>query len=628
MGSISVLVFLLVCVHNICAYPKSVYHAQHLTRSTELRYSYDYIVIGGGTAGLTVADRLTESGKYSVLVVEYGYFSDTPSLPYDPINPIDASPPSLMYNITSVGTKKQYVGIGCVVGGGSAINAQAFMRGTSEDYDRWAALGGENSKWSWTDILPYFKKSATFNPPDPKLAEEFNITFDTQKAWGGNGPVLASFGDYQYPPTKIMYEAWKAFPGITYPRDGSEGQAGVVWIPSSKDPVTETRSYARTAHYDPVQSRKNYDILTGHKVIKINFRQTRMETIATSVRIVARADNSSIIVVKAKKEIILAAGAIHTPQILQLSGVGPREVLKAANVSLMLDLPGVGSNFQDHSWFAVGYNFTTPVLPNRASLLHDKAFAAWALELWEVNRTGPYSIAQGGGAALAQVGLPVIAPDAYSSIASEIEGLDAASILPLGTDPTIIAGYRAQLKLMAAAARSKNTAWLQMGLGGNPFGLSDQWVFNIHPLSRGTVHLDPADPNGEPLVDYRMLSNFIDLRVAVALFKGIRSYYSSQGAMKRLTPVETKPGANVTSDADIESFLKRTLDPSQYHPVGTCPKMPLELGGVVDEKLKVYGVVGLSVVDASMMPLIVGATTQSTVYAVAEKAADLIKARA
>ncbi|KAG4437134.1 hypothetical protein IFR05_007396 [Cadophora sp. M221] len=536
-----------------------------------------------------------------------------------------------MYNITSVGTKKQSVGIGCVVGGGSAINAQAFMRGTSEDYDRWAALGGGGdgrSEWDWDGILPYFRKSCTFNPPDPQLAAEFNITYDIEKAWGGDGPVLASYGDWQYPPTKIMYEAWKAFPGITYPRDGSEGKAGIVWIPSSKDPVTETRSYARTAHYDSVQERSNYAILTGHKVAKINFSTRRKSIIATSVRLVSRTDNSSVSTVTAKKEIILAAGAIHTPQIIQLSGIGPREVLKAAGVELVLDLPGVGSNFQDHSWFAVGYNFTTPVLPNRASLLNNQTFAAWALELWEANRTGPYSIAQGGGAALAQVGLPVIAPDVYSSIASDISILDPASVLPPGTDATIIAGYGAQLKLMAAAARSKNTAWLQMGLGGNPFGIPDQWVFNIHPLSRGTVHLNPSDPNGEPLVDYRMLSNPVDIRVAIALFKGTRAYFSSQGAMKTLTPVETKPGLNVTSNADIEDYLRRTLDPSQYHPVGTCPKMPLKLGGVVDEELKVYGVEGLSVVDASIMPLIVGATTQSTVYAVAEKAADLIKARA
>ncbi|CZT07801.1 related to alcohol oxidase [Rhynchosporium agropyri] len=629
MNSLSILtIFTSFWACDTFAYPNSVHQAQHHTHSDELHSSYDYIVVGGGTAGLTIADRLTESGRYSVLVVEYGYFSDIPTLPYDPVNPIDSSPESLMYNITSVGTRKQLVGIGCVVGGGSAINAQAFMRGTSEDYDRWGALGGKDSAWNWKNLLPYFQKSCTFNPPDPELAAEFNITYDVQKAWGGTGPVLASYGDWQYPPTKIMYEAWKVFPGITYPRDGSEGQAGILWIPSSKDPTTETRSYARTAHYDPVRERSNYAILTGHKVAKILTTGRKNDIVATSVQVISRSDNSSLATIKARKEIILAAGAIHSPQILQLSGIGPKEVLKAANVSLVLDLPGVGSNFQDHSWFAMGFNFTTPILPSRASLLNNKTFAAWALELWEANRTGPYSIAQGGGAALAQVSLPVIAPDTYPTIATSISQLDPASALPPSTDRTIIAGYRLQLHLMARAVRCKNTAWFQMGLGGNPFGSPDQWVFNIHPLSRGTVHLDPADPHGEPLVDYRMLSNPIDLRVAIALFRGTRAYFGSGGAMKLLSPVETKPGVDIKSDADIGTFLKRTLDPSQYHPVGTCAKMPLELGGVVDEELMVHGVHGLSVVDASIMPLIVGATTQATVYAVAEKAADLIKARA
>ncbi|KAL2074622.1 hypothetical protein VTL71DRAFT_8400 [Oculimacula yallundae] len=626
---------LLVC--RAFASPNSAHQAQHFTRSNELLSSYDYIVVGGGTAGLTVADRLTESGNYSVLVVEYGYFSDVPTLPYDPMNPIDPSPNSLMYNITSVGTKKQLVGIGCVVGGGSAINGQAVMRGTSEDYDRWGALGSKNSDWNWNSLLPYFKKgkfiekktqSFTFNPPSPQLAADFNITYDTKEAWGGSGPILASYGDWLYPLTKVMYEGWKASPGITYPRDCSEGKAGICWIPASKDPITETRSYARTGHYDPVKERSNYAILTGHKVAKIDTSVKEKGIAATGVRIVSRSDTSSTRIVQAKKEVILAAGAIHSPQILQLSGIGPRDVLKAANVSLVLDLPGVGSNFQDHSWFALGFNLTTPVLPDRASLRNNQTFAAWALELWQANRTGPYSISGGGGSvAMAQVSLPVIAPEIYSSIASSISQLDPASALPANTDPTIIAGYTAQLKLMAAAARSENTAWFQMGLGGNPFGNSDQWVFNIHPLSRGTVNIDPSNPNGEPLVDYRMLSNPIDLQVAIALFKGTRAYYN-QGAMKTLTPVETKPGLNVSSDAEIGEYLKETLDPSQYHPVGTCPMMSLELGGVVDNDLKVYGVEGLSVVDGSMMPLIVGATTQATVYAVAEKAADLIKARA
>jgi choline dehydrogenase len=207
----------------------------------------------------------------------------------------------------------------------------------------------------------------------------------------------------------------------------------------------------------------------------------------------------------------------------------------------------------------------------------------------------------------------------YSSISTAMETQDPALSLPAGTDPTVIAGYAAQLKLMALAARSNNTAWMQMGLGGNPFGILDQWGFNVHPLSRGTVFLDPANPTAEPLVDYRMLSNPIDLSVAIALFKGLRVYFTSQGPMASLTPVETKPGLNVTSDEDIGEYLKTVLNPSEYHPVGTCPKMPIGLGGVVDEELRVHGVWGLSVVDASVMPLTVAATTQGTVYAIAEK---------
>lgn len=212
-----------------------------------------------------------------------------------------------------------------------------------------------------------------------------------------------------------------------------------------------------------------------------------------------------------------------------------------------------------------------------------------------------------------------MAPEMYSSIATEMENQDPASFLPPGTHPTVIAGYHSQLKVMAKAARSNNTAWLQMGLGGNPFGITDQWGFNIHPMSRGTVHLDPSNPTGEPLVDYRMLSNPIDLRVAIGLFRGLRTYFSSQGAMKTLTPVETRPGTNVTSDEDIGRYIAGVLNPSEYHPVGTCPKMPREMGGVVDEELRVHGVGGLRIVDASVMPLTVGATTQATVYAIAEK---------
>lgn len=155
-----------------------------------------------------------------------------------------------------------------------------------------------------------------------------------------------------------MYDAWEVIPGIDYPKDGSEGKAGIFWVPSSEDPRTETRSYARTAHYDPVQNRTNYNLITGHKVTKLLFSGSHEggSLAATSVEIVSRTDNSSAVTICARKEIILAAGAIHTPQLLQLSGIGPRDVLKSANITTLLELPGVGSNFQDHSWFSMGYD--------------------------------------------------------------------------------------------------------------------------------------------------------------------------------------------------------------------------------------------------------------------------------
>jgi choline dehydrogenase-like flavoprotein len=162
---------------------------------------------------------------------------------------------------------------------------------------------------------------------------------------------------------EVFYDAWKSIPGAEYPQDGSEGKAGIFWVPSSENPYTQTRSYARTAYYDPVQNRTNYNIITGQKVVKINFnrdggdqKRNDRKLSAKSVKIVSRNDNSSIVTVSARKEIILAAGAIHTPQILQLSGVGPRAVLEAAGVEVLLHLPGVGSNFQDHSWFSMGYD--------------------------------------------------------------------------------------------------------------------------------------------------------------------------------------------------------------------------------------------------------------------------------
>lgn len=276
----------------------------------------------------------------------------------------------------------------------------------------------------------------------------------------------------------------------------------------------------------------------------------------------------------------------------------------------------------------------TNTSPYPEELRSNATFTDWAQELWDKNKTGghphlqtlnilkqvllthntgPYSVA--GANIMAQLGLPIIAPDEYSSIASDLEDLDPASLLPPDTDPTITAGYAAQLKLMAAAARSNNTAWLQFGLRG----LTRMNVNNMHPLSRGSVNVNISSPNSAPVVDYRALTNPIDVRIEVALLKSIRNYFASEGEIQKLSPVEVTPGPDFASDADLTRYVQDTVTPTQYHPVGTCSKMPLELGGVVDEDLRVHGIKQLRIVDASIIPLIVGATLQSTVYAVAEK---------
>jgi choline dehydrogenase len=216
---------------------------------------------------------------------------------------------------------------------------------------------------------------------------------------------------------------------------------------------------------------------------------------------------------------------------------------------------------------------------------------------------------------MAQLPLSVITPNDYLSIAADIEKLDSASLLPNGTDPTVIAGYAPQLKAMAAGARFNNTAWLQFGLRG----LSRMNVNYMHPLSRGSVNINVSDPTNNPVVDYRALTNPIDIRIAVLLLKAVRKYFSAPGVIQKLGPVEILPGLNVTTNAQLEKFARDTVTPTQYHPVGTCAMMPLELGGVVDEDLIVYGIEQLSIVDSSVVPLLVGATLQSTVYAVVER---------
>ena len=216
----------------------------------------------------------------------------------------------------------------------------------------------------------------------------------------------------------------------------------------------------------------------------------------------------------------------------------------------------------------------------------------------------------------------MIAPEAYESIAAKVDAQNAADYLPTGSDPTVIAGYQARLVSLAEAIRSSNNVFYSHYFSGDE---PVNYFTNEHPLSLGTVNINISAPESEPIVDYRTYSNPVDFDIMLELARFHRRINVESSLLAQFDPIETSPGLNVTSREDWVAYMRQNTEPTAMHPTGTCAMMPLELGGVVDEQLRVYGVKGLRVVDASVMSVIIGGNLAGTVFAIAEKGADLIK---
>ncbi|KAA6411678.1 MAG: hypothetical protein FRX48_04959 [Lasallia pustulata] len=590
-------------------------HAQIIGRDITLDVSYDFLIIGGGTSGLTVADRLTENPNISVLVIEYGCLeSQEPNAVPGLLN---ATP--YLFNITSTPQRGLdnatfAVPAAAVVGGGTVVNGMLFDRGSAPDYDAWVELG--NPGWGWEDLLPYFKKSENFTPAATELADEFGISWDNV-AHGFSGSVQSSYPVFQYQSIKNFFRAWHSL-GVQTPKDPGNGAAiGAFWGPSSLNPRNETRSDARTAHYDPVAgARPNYHLLTDHAVSKVNFLGRK----ATEVEFIDRR-TSQRGTVNAKKEVILAAGAAHTPQVLQLSGVGPKTLLDNLGIPIIVDLPGVGQNFQDQPTLYASYNFTSDIVPNAGTLLSNTTYAEEQLALYYSKRQGAYTICRYSGNAVAFIPLPSVT-QRYQSIIALARSYSPGAFYPPHTDHSIISGYKVQRDLILSLHASTATSVQETAFSSStviPLTL-------IKPLSRGTVLINSTDPLAAPLIDWGALTNPTDLEIMVAIVRQQRKLMATE-AMMELGPLELTPGANLTSDDQLRAALKQQTQPTWSHLCSTCSMMKREYGGVVDPDLLVYGVQGLSVVDASIIPLIPATHTSATVYAVAEKAADIIKAR-
>ncbi|KAF2003327.1 GMC oxidoreductase [Amniculicola lignicola CBS 123094] len=591
-------------------------HAPHGER--DQKKTYDYIVVGGGISGLVVANRLTENGRNTVLVVERGYLDNDQKaiVPWWGTG-LDTT---VMLNFPSapipgLNNASFRVPVAAVVGGGSVVNGMAYVRGSRADYDAWEELG--NPGWGWDGLFPYFLKSTTFNPPSPPAVAQWNFTWDEK--YYGRGPLRVSIPEFQYPDLAIYRDAWKHFNGVVERREVNAALGpGLSWGPSTIDARDSTRATARKAYYDPVfATRPNLHLLTGYTVDEILFQKLT----AMGVRIISRANNSTSSVY-ARKEVILAAGAVQTPQLLQRSGIGPKDVLDAAGIKVKKDSPAVGANFQDHATIPLIYAVSNLSFPNPDSILTNATYNATVWEEYLANKTGP--IAGGSSSTQISFSLSQIASTA-NSIAGRLVSQQALDFLPsiYSSYSPLLKGYEAQRKILARVYTSSTTPVTAQGIVPNGFSAS----ILLKPASRGTITLNSANPQGPPVVQYNTLSNPLDGEILANIVRHKRPFWTSP-ELDRFHPVELTPGPQYQTDEElISAFRAGNLWPGLAHPSCSCAMLPEALGGCVGPDLKVYGVKKLSIVDASVFPMIVAGPLQATVYAVAEKASDIIKAR-
>ncbi|KAM5349281.1 hypothetical protein ACJ41O_005788 [Fusarium nematophilum] len=588
-------------------------HAKRDLRSVNAEY--DYIVVGGGTSGLVVANRLSEDPKKTVLVVEYGDFANTINATVPYLTTQDQTP--RLYHMTSVpqihlADRVSNLRIGKAVGGGSTVNGMAWDRGSAVDYDSWEDLG--NPGWGWKKLLKYFRKSSRFGPPADEYVEKYGFKWSPDAY--GDGPVSVGFPAWQWPAAALQARAWAEDLDAPVLTDGADGQnVGLAWLPQNADGKKATRSSSETAYYRPASKRPNLHLLVRHYGAAVKFHGKT----AKGVEIASREGGKSRLI--RSKNVILAAGAVNTPRILQLSGVGPEKLLKSLDVDVVVDAPGVGANFQDHPSFLMIYRFNndTPINPES---MNDPDFYDAAWEEYVTNKTGPFSHAWGHHIVITSL---QDLDSKFASIADSLGAQNALAHLPpiYAENPSLLKGFLEQRRILQSQFRSSDAGVVEITFGG----ATAVPVALLKPLSRGTIFINStnADPSIPPLIDFNANSNPVDMLVAIRALRKARQFMAAD-SVASLEPVEISPGPTVQSEVEIRRTMQESLlSPSFDHPVGTAAMMPREWGGVVDTRLRVYGVEGLWVVDGSVMPLVPAAHTQATVYAVAEYAAELIK---
>ncbi|XXG99256.1 tunicamycin resistance protein [Hypoxylon texense] len=597
-----------------------------------LQDGYDYIIVGAGIGGLVVANRLTEDPSVSILVIEAGDLDDRAedvSIPGN-IGFEDPRRYEVKVNMAEqefLDGKPRIFSQGKAVGGSTIVNGLVWTRGSVADFDAWERLG--NPGWAWSDILPYFEKSERYSPPVRNGSGAQTLLHPIAGNHGDRGPVEVGYPEYYYNQSYNFLDGIREL-GIPVNKDPNGGSAtGASIIPSSMSAKNQSRADARIAYLDPALERPNLHLITGYTVTRVLYGNGGTALLNSShvpggpgleITGVEFAANSTAqkISISCRREVILAAGAIMSPVLLQVSGIGPAELLGNLGIDVAIDLPGVGSNFQDHPTLQPVYEYTAPDI-----------FTAWDIvgstrdavrEEYLANRTGPWTAPMVNAAAF--VALSWVT-DRVEDILDEAANTTAN--LPPSYDSTLRAGYEAQrAELISILARTDTPAYEVMSTSWGQLAVS-----GMQPFSRGTVSARAASVFGDAappavVVDPRFCSHAVDCRL---LLSGLRfnDRLIQTPPMAALAPAPP-PGFGV-ADARNETALDEAMRAkitSGFHPSGTTSMLPLEHGGVVDPSLRVYGTRNLRVVDAGVIPLIPGAHIQAAVYAVAEKVRNLL----